>query len=103
MLFDLTIYLTLLTFGPFHELENSFRMPMNGLGNLAGLLGGPRKPAWRWNFFFMESISNVKLKKRLKKFKGKIPLSLIHWTVELDLTGKLDLTGELDTHTSNFI
>ena len=73
-------------------------MQINGLGNLAGLLGGPRKPAWRWNlkFFFMESISNVKLKKRLKKFKGKIPLSLIHWTVELDLTGKLDLTGELD-------
>ena len=42
------------TFGTFHELENSLRMPINGLGNLMGSPGGPRKPTWRWNlkFFF---------------------------------------------------
>ena len=42
------------TFGTFHELENSLRMPINGLGYLMGLPGGPRKPTWRWNlkFFF---------------------------------------------------
>ena len=65
------------TFGTFHELENSLRMPINGLGNLMGSLGGPRKPTWRWNlkFFFMESISIIKgattVKKKLKKFKDK--------------------------------
>ena len=47
-------YNLLPTFGTFHELENSLRMPINGLGNLMGSLGGPRKPTWRWNlkFFF---------------------------------------------------
>ena len=49
-------------------------MPMNRLGNLAGSLGGPRKPAWRWNlkFFFMESISNVKVATYLKKEAKKV-------------------------------
>ena len=48
-------------------------MPINGLGNLMGSPGGPRKPTWRWNlnFFFMESISIIKgattLKKKAKK------------------------------------
>ena len=62
------------TFGTFHELENSLRMPINGLCNLKGLLGGPRKPTWRWNlnFFFMESISNVKVATNLKKEANKV-------------------------------
>ena len=30
----------------------------NGLGNLTGLLGVPRKPAWRWNLkFFFHAIN----------------------------------------------
>ena len=44
-------------------------MPINGLGNLMGLPGGPRKPTWRWNlnFFFMESISIIKGATTVKK------------------------------------
>ena len=57
------------TFGTFHELENSLRMPINRLGNLMGSPGGPRKPTWRWNlkFFFMESISIIKGATTVKK------------------------------------
>ena len=37
-------------------------MPINGLSNLMGSPGGPRKPTWRWNlkFLFMESMSIYK-------------------------------------------
>ena len=65
------------TFGTFHELENSLRMPINGLGNLMGLPGGPRKPTLRWILknIFMESISIVKqaekTEKKLKSSKTK--------------------------------
>ena len=42
------------------ELENSIRMPINGLGNLAGLLGGLHKTHLEVEFeiFLMLSISN---------------------------------------------
>ena len=47
--------------------------PINGLYNLMGSLGGPENPLGGGIFFFMESISILKvatnLKKRLKKFK----------------------------------
>ena len=44
-------------------------MPINGLGNLMGSPGGPRKPTWRWdlknffhgiNFYFMKGATSVK-------------------------------------------
>ena len=49
-------------------------MPINGLGNLMGLPGGPRKPTWRWNlkFFFMESISIKKGATSVKKEAEKV-------------------------------
>ena len=62
------------TFGTFHELENSLRMSINGLGNLMGSSGGPRKPTLRWNlkFFFRESISIIKGATYLKKEATKV-------------------------------
>ena len=56
------------------ELENSIRMPINGLGNLMGLLGGPRKPTWRWNlnFFFHGINFYVKVATNLKKEAKKV-------------------------------
>ena len=61
------------TFGTFHELENSLRVPINRLGNLTGSLGGPENPLWCgiW-IFFMKSISNVKEANNLKKEAKKV-------------------------------
>ena len=62
------------TFGTFHELENSIRMPINGLGNLMCSLGGPENPLGGgfWKFFFMESISTIKGATTVKKEAEKV-------------------------------
>ena len=66
----------------FHELENSLRIQINGLGNLAGSLGVPRKPTWRWNLIIKEANN---LKKEAKKvcFFALIPSVFIQCPVTL--------------------
>ena len=56
------------------RLKILLRMPINGLGNLIGSLGGPRKPTLRWNlkFFFMESIYIIKGATTVKKEAKKV-------------------------------
>ena len=49
-------------------------MPINGLANLTGLRGGPENPLGGGiqNFFFMQSISNIKVASNLKKEVKKV-------------------------------
>ena len=56
------------------EIETLLSDEINGLGDLAGSLGGAQKHTWRWNlkFFFMESISIVKGATTVKKEAEKV-------------------------------
>ena len=49
-------------------------MPINGLGNLTGLLEGAKKTHLEveFDFFFMQSISNIKESNNLKKEVQKV-------------------------------
>ena len=101
------------TFGTFHELENSLRMPINGLGNLMGSPGGPRKPTWRWNLkFFFHGINfyykrgyycekrGWKSSKTKKFFFAQIPHAFIQcndrsWICSSKFTSKVAVVNQI--------